>query len=324
VVDAKQRAEYKRRRTVAIRILRDAGMSEAEIQTELAKIRESLGIEGQEPESHDSVENLPAVIESSGRRGDARGRDRQYPRKAGRDDRNTSTNKEAVAQYDSVLAEHAERQCNATNAKGERCRKYAIPGGFTCRTHGGSTRHQINKARIRLEMTAVPLVRKLTEIAFDENKPAAVQLDAIKDALNRIGMTKPAQVEVGPIKPFEEVFDDIASGSRADYRAGLGGEGTGELDDLYATGQMLPRDYSGPEDVDYQGESATQSHPAPDGRGAHGDSAPLSGPSAHRERVRDGWAGAGHITGEDAIRTANQVNAEIGALRALPPGRSGR
>ena len=31
-----------------------------------------------------------------------------------------------------------------------------------------------------------------------------------------------------------------------------------------------------------------------------------------------------HVTGDDAIRMANAANAEIGALRALPPGRSGR
>ena len=48
--------------------------------------------------------------------------DAPHPAKAGRDKTNRSTNKDAVAQYDSVLAKHAERRCTGTNSKAERCR----------------------------------------------------------------------------------------------------------------------------------------------------------------------------------------------------------
>jgi hypothetical protein len=191
-----------------------------------------------------------------------------------------------------VLEKYAERRCKGTNAKGERCRKYAIPGGFMCRTHGGSTRHQINKARIRLEMQAIPLVRKLAEIAFDDTKPAAVQLDAVKDSLNRIGVTKPAQVEVGPITPFEEIFDGIVSGPRSESRQS---RDIGEPESIDPQDNHF--DLSGPfepEPVEYQDVSKPV-HPAP----------------ATRKRA----SRYPPITGEDAIRLANQ-------MRALPPGDS--
>jgi hypothetical protein len=171
-----------------------------------------------------------------------------------------STIKENMALHDSKLANNAERRCVGTNSQGEQCRRFAIPGGRVCKFHGGATRHVTDKARIRVEMSSYRLMGKLIEIAFDDTRPSSVQLDAIKDSLTRAGMTKPAQVEVGPIKPHEEVFDDITSGARADYRAGVGNDDqTSGLDDLYASGQITPRDYYGPEDVDYQRDS----YPAP-------------------------------------------------------------
>ena len=81
-------------------------------------------------------------------------------------------------------------------------------------------------------MASDRLMGKLIEIAYDDNRPAAVQLDAIKDSLNRAGLSKPAQVEVGPIKPFEEVLDGIGTGSRAESRRARGMKGDNQPTDL--------------------------------------------------------------------------------------------
>ncbi|WP_139809026.1 hypothetical protein [Mycobacterium avium] len=323
-MDAKAiRAEYKRRRTVAIKKLREAGLSEAEIQEELAKIRESLGISGESAEISD---NLPAVIESrndsAGRRERARSKKATFKPKPGYDEHGNSLDAEKVARYNEVLANHPEKQCVATNTKGERCRSYAIPGARVCRNHGGATRHVKEAARVRLEMASNRLVGKLVEIAFDDTRPAAVQLDAIKDSLNRAGLTKPAQVEVGPIKPFETVFDSITS-ERVD-------SGIDRVDYQHDSEPLASSDETGSYDSfdsipPTQREPRTQTQPTSTeqaGSRYRPDFEPLSAEDRRVRRDRDRYHRPSHITGEDAYQAANEANRQIGALRALPPGRS--
>lgn len=317
------RAEYKRRRTVAIKKLREAGLSEAEIQEELAKIRESLGISGESAETSD---NLPAVIEprndSADRRGSARDKSKQYPKKPNRDEFNRSTDAENVARHDEKLANNPERRCVATNQLGERCRNWAVHGARVCKYHGGSTRHIKEKARIRLEMASNRLVGKLVEIAFDDTRPAAVQLDAIKDSLNRAGLTKPAQVEVGPIKPFDTVFDSITS-ERVD-------SGIDRVDYQHDSEPLASSDETGSYDSfdsipPTQREPRTQTQPTSTeqaGSRDRPDFEPLSAEDRRVRRDRDRYHRPSHITGEDAYQAANEANRQIGALRALPPGRS--
>ena len=93
---------------------------------------------------------------------------------------------------------------------------------------------------------------KLIDIAYDDTRPAAVQLDAIKDSLNRAGIVKPAQVEVGPIKLHQEIFDNIAGGSRSAYRDGSGfidgleDSANSEAGDLILSRDYLSHDPTGP------------------------------------------------------------------------------
>ncbi len=315
-MDAKAiRAEYKRRRTVAIKKLREAGLSETEIQEELAKIRESLGISGEQADSYETIANLPAVIESAGRRGSARDQSKRYPKKPNRDEFNRSTDPENVARHNEKLANNPERQCVATNQLGGRCRNWAVHGARVCKYHGGSTRHIKDKARIRLEMASNRLVGKLVEIAFDDTRPAAVQLDAIKDSLNRAGLTKPAQVEVGPIKPFEEVFDFISSerpGSDSNHADSYQAE---SIDPQYDSPDLEPPT---------QRDARTAGQPPNQRAAGHRsrDFDLLSDDESRVARDRDRYHRPGHITGEDAYQAANEANRQIGALRALPPGRS--
>lgn len=321
MMDAKAiRAEYKRRRTLAIKRLREAGLSEQEIQEELAKIREALGITASEPS-----DNLPAVIDKSGRHERARDKKASFKPKPGYDEHGNSLDAEKVARYNEVLANHAERQCVATNTKGERCRSYAIPGGRVCRNHGGATRHVKEAARIRLEMASNRLVGKLVEIAFDDSRPAAVQLDAIKDSLNRAGLTKPAQVEVGPIKPFEEVFDSIAS-----YRPGSEPENGDRQPDSTEFAAFDPSAESTttqhdapPFEPPTQRNTPTETRPTTQHAAGHRsrDYEPLADDDRRVARDRDRYHRPAQFVGEDAYQEANRVNREIGALKALPPGR---
>ena len=60
------------------------------------------------------------------------------------------------------------------------------------------------------------MVRELLKMAVDENVSDAIKLAAIRDALDRAGLSArtAVSVEVGS-RPFEQIFDDIAAGSRA-------------------------------------------------------------------------------------------------------------
>lgn len=304
------------KRQKAINILRGTGMTDDEIAAELGigsldeltEVSNVIDAEVVEVENDSASDNLPALIPH----GVGERMDRRYPPKEGRTPDGRSTNKENVAQYDSLLADHAERRCVATNAKGERCRRFSISGSTVCKTHGGSTRAVMNKARIRLEMAANRLVGKELEFAFDDTKPPAVQLDAVKDSLNRVGLVKPAQVEFGPIKPYEEIFDGIASVTREDSR-----KSRGVTDDSFDLVDYQQDSFGN--GVDYQRDSSHDvTTPAP----ATGEQPPEPGrsdqagrsydrPEATHSRERRSQRSVPNlpaVIGLDAIRAANEAN----------------
>jgi hypothetical protein len=63
------------------------------------------------------------------------------------------------------------------------------------------------------------MAHELLKMAVDVNVSDAVKLAAIRDALDRAGLSAKTAVslEVGR-RPFEVIFDDIVSGSRAESR----------------------------------------------------------------------------------------------------------
>ena len=67
------------------------------------------------------------------------------------------------------------------------------------------------------------MARELLKMATDDNVSDAVKLAAIRDALDRAGLSArtAVSVEVGS-RPFEQIFDHIASGSRAESRTHRG------------------------------------------------------------------------------------------------------
>lgn len=306
-MNARQRAEFKRRRTVAIKKLREAGMSEAEIQAELAKLREERVNDSTEHglSEVEAMEEptlyLPAVIS----------REPDEPTEQnGRDWSNYAV---------------PERRCIRIKRNGEQCKNAAIKGSTVCMYHGGAAKHVRESARARIENATDRLAKELLGMAIDPGMTPQVKLAAIRDALDRGGLKPPTTVEVGPTKPHEEVFADLVGGSRAESRAQRGLiDGLDESSDLIASGQISRHDDSG-------GDPISPPTPPP-ATWADSERDPLSAPlprdrssarASDRPARPERSQGQPAVTGEDAIRLANQANGLIDPdVFGLPPGRS--
>jgi hypothetical protein len=246
-----------------------------------------------------------------------------------------------------------ERRCTAHSSRtGEQCKNVAIKGHNVCRYHGGAAKQIKQAAQTRLDNAAEVMAKQLLGIAMSADSEA-VKLAAVKDALDRTIGKAPTTVEIGPTKPYEELFEGIASGTRAESRrargvpdaeynfAGFAPPGIGES--FGVATQQDPADQSQPaetllrrESVDpttYTGEPGSGSGQA----GAASDYSdlrpehiarqfdPASGANSavhrHRPRDHDGDTHAGrparHISGMEAIREANAANRQIGALKAI-------
>lgn len=117
------------------------------------------------------------------------------------------------------------RRCHAHRRNGNQCGKVAMAGQQVCGTHGGRAPQAINKARRRLDEASDRLVMRLLGFAESDKVPAYVSLDAVKDALNRIGVVTPQTVNLSVTAPWEEVMGavtGIAQISRAESRAARG------------------------------------------------------------------------------------------------------
>ena len=89
--------------------------------------------------------------------------------------------------------------------------------------HSGNAPAVKAKARQRIEDAADRMARELLKMAVDENVSDAVNLAAIRDALDRAGLSArtAVSVEVGR-RPFEEIFDAISGVSREASRRARG------------------------------------------------------------------------------------------------------
>jgi hypothetical protein len=126
-------------------------------------------------------------------------------------------------------------RCAAHRKNGDRCKRAAIQGGCVCTHHGGNAPAVTAKARQRIEDAADRMARELLKMAVDETVSDAVKLAAIRDALDRAGLSARTAVSVAIApKPWEQIFDDITGGSRAEFRARRGMPDD-ELDDWRAS-----------------------------------------------------------------------------------------
>jgi hypothetical protein len=119
----------------------------------------------------------------------------------------------------------AENRCVAHRKNGNQCLKAARRGATVCRFHGGAAPQVKAKARERLELAADRMAKQLLGIATGAESET-VKLAAVKDALDRAGLSAKQNVEVGvELKPYEQVLSDIAGVAhitRAESRARRG------------------------------------------------------------------------------------------------------
>lgn len=106
-------------------------------------------------------------------------------------------------------------QCVAHKKSGERCQKAPINGAKVCRFHGGAAPHVKAAAKARLENAADRMAKALLKIAVDDAAPLPVRLAAIKDALDRAGLTPRQALDVThELKPYERLLQHVERGPR--------------------------------------------------------------------------------------------------------------
>ena len=87
------------------------------------------------------------------------------------------------------------RQCTAkSKSSGGRCKNAPIPGGTTCRYHGGSAPQVQKAARQRLLEAADPAAARMIELLYSDDERIA--FGAAKDLLDRSGNKWPTEVKI--------------------------------------------------------------------------------------------------------------------------------
>lgn len=104
------------------------------------------------------------------------------------------------------------KRCVAHRRNGNQCKHPAMNGTTVCQTHGGRAPQVQMKAKIRIQEATDKAARELLGMMMDSTIPEGVRLSAIKDVLDRGGLSVRQGVDVEvSAKPFEKVFTSITS-----------------------------------------------------------------------------------------------------------------
>lgn len=193
------------------------------------------------------------------------------------------------------------RRCKGHLKNGEQCHKPAIRGARVCATHGGSAPQVIAAARARLANAADAMASNLVGLAKTAESEA-VRVRATEGVLDRVGIGRTTEVEVGPAKqaPWEEIFADIAGGSRAESRARRGIDDQAYTDTYgYEGGEHSEPSFHPPTQREPDTQTPMTPHPAE------------QRPGRRRPSSRP-WDAP--LTDGDAIAAARQANEACGAL----------
>lgn len=101
------------------------------------------------------------------------------------------------------------RRCVAHKKNGDRCQKPSILGATVCREHGGAAGHVKRAAKARLENAADRMAALLLGIAEDASMKPETRLAAIRDALDRAGLSPRQALEVTHELKYQAIFDGI-------------------------------------------------------------------------------------------------------------------
>jgi hypothetical protein len=223
-------------------------------------------------------------------------------------------------------ADYAEpqRQCRAHKKTGEQCKNAAILGSTVCRYHGGAAEHVKRAARARIENATDLVAKEMIGIALTGDSDA-IRVSAIKDILDRGGLKAPSEVVLSPGNRalYEDVFDDISGGSRAESRARRGLD-PGEDSGLNRSASGLDVSLNGQGDRDGDDRFEPEQFYSDTGvsdSNVYTPSGGLSGHQRHDFNRRDDRPGPRRFgrehAAEDAVAAANRANARAVGQRAI-------
>ena len=138
--------------------------------------------------------------------------------------------------------ETRDRRCVGTKNDGSQCQNPALRGATICRYHGANKK-VVEKARQRLSLAADRMAEKLLGMA-ENAESESVRVRAVESALDRAGVIKPTQIEIGLMepKPYEEIFEGLSTETREESRRrrGLHVSGEAEYSPAYGTARPDP------------------------------------------------------------------------------------
>lgn len=89
-----------------------------------------------------------------------------------------------------------EQQCTAHKKNGDRCKRAANKGMNVCNSHGGRAPQVRRAAQLRILEASDKAAARLVNLMQDKSIPAAVQLNAARDLLDRANIVGTQQVNV--------------------------------------------------------------------------------------------------------------------------------